>query len=205
MRTPLRSVLLLGVIVIVLCAATGAQSVAARPTQGNTTSAPSEYPLQVAITGGGTLANAITSSSFWMTGGSVDLAGRFYGNWSVVADVAGMHKAQSNSNSVGLDMVTATFGPRYSWQPKGSKYALFGQALAGEAFSFHTVIPTPHGAADGDTSLALLMGGGLDVNLNRRLALRAVEANWLHTQLPNSTTNTQNSLRLSAGVAFRFR
>ena len=198
MHTHLRSMLLLGAMITALCTATIAQSAA-------TKSAATAYPLQVAVTGGGMVANAITSKSFGMTGGSVELAGRFYGNRSAVADVAGMHKAQAGSTGAGLDLVTATFGPRYTWQPIGKKYALFGQALAGSAFGFNTVIPTPYGSATGDTSLALLMGGGLDFHLNHRLSLRALEANWLRTQLPNSTTNTQNSLRLTAGLAFSFR
>ena len=48
------------------------------------------------------------------------------------------------------------------------------------------------------------VGGGLDVRLNHRFALRALRASYLRTQFPNTTTNVQNSLSLSAGVVMRF-
>jgi hypothetical protein len=41
--------------------------------------------------------------------------------------------------------------------------------------------------------------------LSRHLAVRALDAAWLHTQLPNATTNAQNNVRLGPGVVFRFR
>ena len=49
------------------------------------------------------------------------------------------------------------------------------------------------------------MGSGLDVNLSPHIALRAIQANWLRTQMPNSTNNLQNSLQLGSGLVFRFR
>jgi hypothetical protein len=52
--------------------------------------------------------------------------------------------------------------------------------------------------------LALCIGGGVNVALRHRLALRAFEADWLRTQLPDGTTNVQNNLRLGAGLVFRF-
>jgi hypothetical protein len=48
------------------------------------------------------------------------------------------------------------------------------------------------------------MGGGMNIALSPRIALRAVQANWLRTQLPNATTNVQNNLDLGAGVVVRF-
>jgi hypothetical protein len=47
------------------------------------------------------------------------------------------------------------------------------------------------------------MGGGMNVPLTRRIAVRAFEADWLRTQLPNSTTNAQNNLRLGTGLVLR--
>jgi hypothetical protein len=62
---------------------------------------------------------------------------------------------------------------------------------------------------DGTTStydaFALQVGGGIDVKVNGRIAFRPVEANWLRTTYPNSTTNVQNNLRLGAGVVFRLQ
>jgi hypothetical protein len=45
-----------------------------------------------------------------------------------------------------------------------------------------------------------LGGGGVNRQLNKRFAARLIEADWVYTQLPNSTTNKQNDLRLGAGL-----
>jgi hypothetical protein len=42
------------------------------------------------------------------------------------------------------------------------------------------------------------------VNLSPRIALRAIEADYFLTLLPNGTSDRQNNLRLSAGIVFRF-
>ncbi len=160
--------------------------------------------LQLAVTYNATLANPISGASFWMQGGSVQLEGRFYRGLGAVADIAGAHTANINSTGVGLDLVTAVFGPRYTFAPARKKYSLFAQALAGEAFGFNSIFPAPTGAIDSQYGLAVEMGGGLDLNLSPHLALRAFQANWLRTQMPNSTNNLQNSLQLGVGVVFRF-
>jgi hypothetical protein len=51
--------------------------------------------------------------------------------------------------------------------------------------------------------LAAKVGGGLDLKLSHHVSVRLVEANWLRTQLPNSTTNVQNDVELGAGIVFR--
>lgn len=45
----------------------------------------------------------------------------------------------------------------------------------------------------------------MNIPLEHRLSLRAMEANWVRTQLPNSTTDAQNNLRIGAGVVYRFK
>ena len=76
--------------------------------------------------------------------------------------------------------------------------------MAGEAFGFNGVFPATGGATDSEDVLALKIGGGINYALSPRIALRAFEANWLRTQLSNSTTNVQNAFQLSTGMMFRF-
>jgi hypothetical protein len=152
------------------------------------------------------IANVVSGNSFWMQGGSVQVHGQFWRGLGVVADFAGLHSASTNgSSSVGLDMVTATFGPRYTWSPANRRYAVFGQALIGEANGMNSVFPNPAGANDSANSLALYVGGGVNLRLKDHLAMRAFEADWLRTQLPNATTNVQNNLRVGAGLIYRFK
>ncbi|MGA3132433.1 MAG: hypothetical protein ABSD59_16630 [Terracidiphilus sp.] len=69
----------------------------------------------------------------------------------------------------------------------------------------NSVFPGANGASDSADSLALYVGGGVNLHMKHYLALRAVEEDWLRTQLPNATTDVQNNLRLGAGLVYRFK
>ena len=204
MRPKFGSMLLAGAVTLAVLAA---QSAAAQKSSASafhaTTAAAGS--LNVAVTYNGTLTDLINTSRFWMQGGSVQVEGRFYGGWGAVADISGMHIANVNATGVGLDLVTATFGPRYTWSPAHSRYAIFGQGLLGVANGFNSYFPNVLGVQTVASSLAVKAGGGLNYQLRRHLALRLFEADYLRTQLPNSTNNAQNSLQLGAGVVLRFR
>jgi hypothetical protein len=44
---------------------------------------------------------------------------------------------------------------------------------------------------------------GLDLTINRHLAIRAVQADYLRTELPNGQGNQQNLLLAGAGIVLR--
>ena len=182
---------------VITTAASAAQTAAHAPAWGNSA-------FEVALTYDGTLSEQVNNSHFWLQGGSAQIHGQFYRGWGVVADIAGAHVADIKS-SVGLDMITATFGPRYTWSPAHKRYSLYAQGLVGEAFGLNSVFPNSAGSMTSSDSLAVEAGGGLDLHLAPHLALRAVEANYLRTQFPNATNNVQNNLRLGAGFVFRVR
>jgi peptidoglycan-associated lipoprotein len=146
---------------------------------------------------------AIGGDNFLMKGGSGQLDGRLWRNLSLTADFSGEHTRNMEGTGVGLDLLTITFGPRYSWQR--NHYTLYGQMLAGEAFGRNSVFPAVNGPTSSANSLVLLGGGGINRQLSKRVALRLFEADWVHTQLPNSTTNAQNDLRLGTGLVVRIR
>lgn len=147
------------------------------------------------------------SNNFWLQGGSAELSATFWHGLGEVANVTGLHNANSGEG-VPVNVVTATFGPRYSWTLKRASphnLRVFGEALAGIANGFSGLYPQPGGASDSANSLALQIGGGANYSLNRHFALRLIQANWLRTQLPNATTGVQNNLILGAGVVFRIK
>ncbi len=160
--------------------------------------------LDVAVTFDMTRATVVPGSNFWMQGGSIQLKGQFWRGLAEVAQVTGHHTSDIHGNGVGLDLITATFGPRYTLAPKHRRVEIFGQALAGQAWSMNTVIPYANATKSRATSLAVEVGGGLDVPLSHRLLLRAFEAHWLYTQMPNAGSSAQNNLRLGAGLVVRF-
>jgi peptidoglycan-associated lipoprotein len=143
---------------------------------------------------------------FWMHGGSVELSALAYRGLGIVANVTGLHIGNSGEG-VPLNLLTTAFGPRYTWErnagrSSGRSFSLFGQGLVGEAHGFGSLFPDPSGATSDADSLAVQVGGGVDMGLSRHVSLRLVQANWLRTQMPNATTNVQNNLQLGAGVVF---
>ncbi len=141
-----------------------------------------EYPISLALTLNSVQSNSIVKSSFWTLGGGAQVGWKLGQSLSLVADVQGSHAANINSTGVGLDLVTFTFGPRFSLTPRASRCSLYGQALAGVAKGYNGVFPSPSGEQSNAGSVALLMGGGMDVRLRSRVALRVFEADWLYTQ-----------------------
>lgn len=167
--------------------------------------------VDVAITYDSLHANHITGDNFWMQGGAVELGARLYRGLGIAARVEGGHVGAANANGVPLSLVTTVFGLRYRVASRSGRYVIFGDGLAGQSNGFHSLfskgsgpVGSPSvGTTTSSNALAVEIGGGLDVSLSRRLAVRAIEALYLRTGFPNSTTNIQNNLSLGAGIVFR--
>lgn len=161
--------------------------------------------FDVAVTYNPVLANVTTGNEFGMQGGSLQAQSRVWHRLCAVADLAGLHTGNVNGSGVALDLIIVTFGPRYVWSPSHRRLVFFGQALVGEAHGMNSIFPSPTGTDSTGNSLALQVGGGINVPLTQRLSVRALDAGWLRTELPNATTNVQNNLRLGAGLVYRIR
>jgi opacity protein-like surface antigen len=68
-------------------------------------------------------------------------------------------------------------------------------------------ISNPFATSVGDNTFAMTVGGGIDIRLNKRFAIRLVQAEYLYTRFENSCAfaicsenNNQNSFRLQSGV-----
>lgn len=81
----------------------------------------------------------------------------------------------------------------------------FAQALFGGTHASDGVFPSGSSTSSTADSFALSAGGGVEIGLCRRLSLRAVQADYLYTRLPNLADNYQNSFRIGAGVVVRLR
>lgn len=172
---------------------------------GQGPSEPARGSFDVAFLYNPLLTNVVNANRFTMQGGTLQVEGRFYRGWGAVADVSLLHTASSGNGGAGLDLVTSTFGPRYTWGLSHGRFLLYGQGTIGEANGLNSVFPVLPAAVATANSIAFQAGGGISIALRRHLLLRAVDAEWLRTELPNSTTNVQNSLRIGAGIAFRTR
>ena len=169
-------------------------------------------PIDLAVAYDALHTNHITAQSFWMQGGAAELGARMYRGLGIAARVEGLHAGLDTTTAEPLSLVTAIFGPRYTIETRNHRYAIFGEGLAGISNGFHSLFSEgsgPVGSVNAGTTsssnaLAVDAGGGLDVRLNHRFAVRAIRASYLRTQFSNTTTNAQNSLSLSAGVVVRF-
>jgi opacity protein-like surface antigen len=135
--------------------------------------------------------------------------GSLEGKWlpwvGIVADFNGHYGSQTFQEAVpaGPGPITvkvtgheleAMFGPRVSI-PVG-KFTPFAEAMGGVAhINTGGSFPGPS-----NTSFATALGGGIDYRLVRLIAWR-VEGDYITTRFFNST---QNNLRLSTGIVFRF-
>ncbi len=160
--------------------------------------------FDVAFTYNPMLANVTTGNAFWMQGGTAQFHGGLWHNLGLMTDVTGLHTGNMHTSGVGLNLLAVTFGPSYSWSPSKHPMTIFGQALAGTVHGSNSIFPSSTGFNATGNSLAIEVGGGLDIPVNRHVSVRAVEADWLRTQLPNATTNVQNNLRLGFGFKYRF-
>jgi hypothetical protein len=142
---------------------------------------------------------------FWMQGGGLQVHDQFKGKLGVVADLSGQHVGNIHSTGIGLDLITATFGPRYTQQLLHGRLSAYGQALYGEAWGMHSIFSDGSSTTDHAVSQAWTLGGGVNLRLHPHLQVQVVEADWVRTQLPNAASNVQNNLRLGTGIVWRFK
>jgi peptidoglycan-associated lipoprotein len=145
--------------------------------------------------------------SFWLNGGNAEVASKIYRDCGLALNITGLHTGSTGAG-VPLNLLIATIGPRYTWTlKKPSKgrpsVSLFAEGLVGAAHGFNSLFPGQPAAVTSATSFAAQLGGGVDVAISPRLRLRALDASWLNTQLPNGARNIQNDIQLGAGVIFQ--
>jgi hypothetical protein len=144
-----------------------------------------------------------TSQSFWMQGGSVELGANIWHGLGIAAGATGANSSSIGTSGVPLSLVTVTFGPRYRWHAD-HRISIYAEGRIGEANGFRSLFPAKTGQQSEANGFASQVGGGIDYRLSNRFAIRALDAAWSRTQLPNSTDNVQNTLWLSAGIVLRF-
>jgi opacity protein-like surface antigen len=133
-------------------------------------------------------------------GFDASIAGNINSWFGVVADVGGQYVRFSDEGfTEKVRSHSFMFGPRFSLRKK--RVVPFAQALFGvsnlktETTEFGPLF------SFSDTGFAMALGGGVDVRLNNRLAIRAVQIDYLRT---NFFGGLQQKGRISAGIVVRF-
>lgn len=122
------------------------------------------------------------------------VAGNFNSYLGIVGDISGHYRGFGGGASVNLH--NFTFGPRLTFRSQDKleafTHATFGVARTGASAAGLTI---------SESAFAFTFGGGVDIKWTERVAIRPVQLDYLVTRFGSST---QNNLRYSAGVVFRF-
>lgn len=137
------------------------------------------------------------------------------GNWNrmmgITADFSGHFATEKPSSLVGtpppqsrseLRGYFLLFGPQLRLPSRG-RLQPFGHALLGLSHRSLRVFMSgaPSTLVIDDTGFSAALGGGLDIHVNRRLAIRAVRADYLFSRLGNLN---HHDFRYSGGIVIRF-
>jgi hypothetical protein len=152
----------------------------------------------------------VNGHRFWPFGLSAEGGVTFWNGLGVAADVTGEH-AMDISNKVGLDKISLMAGPRYTFdvlRPGNSfeqahRTRAFAEVLFGHVHAFNSVFPGPTAVTSSAGSFSMQAGGGLDIALDHGFGIRAFQADWVRTTLPNNASNVQNDFRIGFGASYR--
>jgi hypothetical protein len=114
-----------------------------------------------------------------------------YQGFGVAADVSGHYSSD-------MEEYNFMVGPQYIYPWKSLRP--FGHALFGKARD-RLRHPGSTELEPSNLARAVALGGGLDVQVSSRFYLRAIQADYLITNVFNGT---QHNLRFSTGLVFRF-
>jgi hypothetical protein len=118
--------------------------------------------------------------------------------FSLVADLAAVHAATVGTTAQSITVFNYLFGPRYTFRTVSRRFQPYGQVLGGgsQELSSYTAVQNISGGALG-------VGGGVSTTLSPHFGWTIVEADWIHSWIPNAQNNLQNDLRVSSGFTFR--
>jgi opacity protein-like surface antigen/outer membrane protein OmpA-like peptidoglycan-associated protein len=155
----------------------------------------------------------------WMNGGSASIAFNMNRYLGLVADFGAYTNSKmqftgaytstvdvDNSNVAALSYL---FGPRLSYR-KFDRITPFAQVLFGGVHANKVVLKDCTFSCTllpSESTFALTAGGGLDFRVHHHIAIRIIQAEYLMTRFSSYTTGstgTQNDIRLSSGIVFRF-
>ena len=143
--------------------------------------------------GGFSVANSGDGSPEQFYGFETSVTGNFNRSFGITGDFAAQFKSIS-----GITIQTYQYlaGPRGA--VRGDRVTGFVHALFGGL----TVRASGGGASFSETGLAIALGGGLDVNAGKRVAIRVFQLDYLPNRLAGNWS--KKDFRASAGVVFQW-
>jgi peptidoglycan-associated lipoprotein len=140
---------------------------------------------------------------FSMMGGSASAAFEVHRGLAAVGEFSAAHASNIAPGGEDLTLTSYLFGPRYTYRAE-RRLAPFGEALLGLSHASGSLAPSNSLSGASSNTFAASIGGGLDYNAGRVIAIRIVQADYLLTTFANQADHHQNNLRLGAGIVFHF-
>ncbi len=146
-----------------------------------------------------------------LNGFHAQFSGNIKRNFSIAGDISGHYKNFTPDASVPEIRITDARASLYNFlagpQVKARRgrvtpfaEALFGVARARVSATIDDLNAGRTSLSDSETKFAYALGGGLDINVSERIAIRAIHADYLRTRFGDER---QNNLRLSFGIVFK--
>ena len=121
-----------------------------------------------------------------------------------MVELSGAYAGNGPGTGNSLTLVSYLAGARYYLPPprRSASHRLqpFAQVLLGASHAGGGIA----GAGDGTMAFTARMGGGLDLPLDSRFALRLLQADYDLTTFANGANGRQNKLLLTTGVVLRW-
>jgi hypothetical protein len=128
-------------------------------------------------------------------GWNASLTGNFNNWFGVAADFSGAYKT---IGGVDTRIYTYAGGPVVSLNSAG-KVNPFVHALFGGA---HASASLTGVGSDSDNGFTMMFGGGVDAKVNRAIAVRLLQADWVYFRF--SGDSESHNVRISTGIVLRF-
>ena len=137
-------------------------------------------------------------------GGSASLAYNLTNSFALVGDFGGYHvETVDFGGTIGrvnadTTVITYLFGPRLTYGRAKNKVVPYVQILFGGAH-----VGMPLGT---DNAFAMSVGGGIDAIPSKHVGIRLVQIEYILSRFREGTPKrvTQNNLRVTTGMLFRF-
>jgi len=147
-------------------------------------------------TAGNTNVNGWTAQATFNLKSIVGLAADFGGNYQTKSDATGRPSA---------NVFTFMFGPQVADRTgkiTGFAHALFGGARVGKGFALGK-----GGVSATSTNFAMMFGGGVDANINEKLAVRIFQVDYEIIRANNAINvkEARNNFRLAVGIVYKIK
>ena len=165
------------------------------------------------VFGGYSYLRSNSVGSYNTNGWEGSLTGNFNRFFGVEADISDHYNNPPNLSASHSNGLSFLFGPHFAFR-SNPRVNPFVHVLVGGTRGTRMVVPTvtpagqlcPVGGCPSlgpleQTAFTAAFGGGVDVKVTRYLWIRVIQADYLRAYFSN---DTQNNLRLSFGVVFRF-